>query len=81
MSGPIRRARCSLKRITFKQAMGWLGASQWVEGSGQGGVSLMEWDANDRLVVAHRAAEKVRIPVEAVAEMVFGPVLAGTQSD
>lgn len=69
----------ALKSVVFKQAIPSLGGSGWMETIKQGNVATADYDVGERLLTLHGADRKRRIPVEMVAEMVFGPVLASNK--
>jgi hypothetical protein len=66
----------AIKSVLFKQALPSVGGSGWMETIKQGGITSADYDVGERLLTLHGADKKRRIPVEMIAEMVFGPVLA-----
>jgi hypothetical protein len=66
----------AIKSVLFKQALPSVGGSGWMSHIKQGGVDTAEYDTAERLLTLISKDLKRRIPVEMIAEMVFGPTLA-----
>jgi hypothetical protein len=47
---------------------------------GQGGIKAVEFDDSTRMITLHAPHEKIRIPAEGVAEIVYGATQAAKSS-
>lgn len=65
-----------VKRASFKAPIPCLGSSAWMEGVKQGGVAAVEYDNEDRMLLLDAPKETIRVPVEAVLEIVLGATQA-----
>lgn len=67
-----------IKSVIFKQAIPAVGGSAWMDTIKQGGNKAAEYDTVERLLTLH-GDKKRRIPVEMIAEMVFGPTTSNKE--
>jgi hypothetical protein len=65
-----------IKRVLFHNAVPCLGSRAWFESLKQGGVKTAEYDTVLEMVELHSPSELIRVPREAVAEIVLGPTVA-----
>jgi hypothetical protein len=66
----------NVKRVTFTTPRACLGGSSWMADIKQGGVQSAEFDEGTRMLTLNAPSEKIRIPAEGVAEMVYGATRA-----
>lgn len=66
----------NVKRVTFSRPLSCVGGSAWMSHIKQCGITSVEFDDDSRLLTLSGTAEKIRVPVEAVAEMVFAATTA-----
>lgn len=69
-------AKYAVKRVTFHDAMTCLGSRAWRDDINQGGVKTARFDADLRMVELDTGKECIRVPIEAVGELVLGAMLA-----
>jgi hypothetical protein len=65
-----------IKRVTFHNAIPCLGSRSWFETLKQGGVKTAEYNTDLAMIELHSPHELIRVPREAVAEIVLGPTVA-----
>lgn len=73
-------AKYNVTRFVLSSARGFIGGTFWSRDGGQGGIRSAEFDDQARILTVQTAAEKIRIPAEGIAEMVYG-VTAAKSSD
>jgi hypothetical protein len=71
-------AKYNIVSVVFKQAIPAVGGSAWMANIKQAGVQSAEYDSTERLLTLH-GTPKRRIPVEMIAEMVFGPTTSSKE--
>lgn len=69
-------AKYNVKRVLFKGALPDVGGSSWMSHIKQAGITEVEFDSAERMLTMTGPAEKIRIPVENVASMVYGATKA-----
>lgn len=72
--------KLKVKRVTFHNAIPCLGSRAWIDTIKQGGVTAIEYNDAWRMVELAAPSELIRVPLEAVAELVLGPTVANKQS-
>jgi DNA-binding FadR family transcriptional regulator len=72
-------AKYAIKRVTFREALSVLASRNWTEGGQQGGVKAARFDENLRMVELDAPRETIRVPAEAVSELVLGVTVASKQ--
>lgn len=64
-----------VKRVAFHNAIPCLGSRAWIDHIKQGGVKAVEYNDVWRMVELDAPSELIRVPLEAVAELVIGPTV------
>lgn len=73
-------AKYAVKRVTFREALSVLASRNWTDGGQQGGVKAARFDADLRMVELDAPRETIRVPAEAVSELVLGMTVANSKS-